>query len=179
MRKRVYEYLPPYLREVRELFEIASACDFYIGKLYDALLEGIYGKTVSYASEESLSRWEKLLKIAPASSLEERRNNLKSIMRKKRKLNEETIKSIVKPITGGEIYVDFFDSVIYIRVKNAENQGSLSDVRRILMNAVPAHLDVDVREFYPSWKDVKNNYESWERIISLNADWSGLFGSIY
>ncbi len=69
MRKNVYEYIPEYLRGIRELYEIADVFDYYIEEIYDAIVDGVYEKLVSYASEERISQWERLLEIAPEGTL--------------------------------------------------------------------------------------------------------------
>ena len=174
MRRRVTEYLPEYLKEIRELYVIAEVFDYYIERIYNAVINGVYEKLISRASEERIVKWENLLKIAPAATLEERRKFLKSMMRKNRKLDEETIKGIVQVITGGKVYVDFFDSTLIIRVKNAENPGGFNEVRRVLEKVIPAHLDLDIRTFYPNWNDVKKSYSSWQDVY-LISNWRGLY----
>ncbi|MBQ2680280.1 MAG: hypothetical protein IJF98_08790 [Firmicutes bacterium] len=177
MRKNVYEYIPEYLRGIRELYEIADVFDYYIEEIYDAIVDGVYEKLVSYASEERISRWERLLEIAPEGTLTERRNVLKSIMRKNRKLDEETIKNMVKVITGGTVYMDFFDSTVVIRVKNAENTSGFTEAERMLKKALPAHLALSMRTFYPTWNDVKNSYGAWSDVASLSG-WDELYDEV-
>ena len=173
MRREVIKYLPEFLQSIREFYEIAKACDVFIEDIYKGIEEGVYEKFTSHLSEKRLSEWEKLIGIKSFGSIEERRNFLKSVLRKKRKLNEETIKSIVKAITGGEIYVDFFDSSIIVRVKNAENEAAFSEARKSLLSVLPAHLNGEIRAFGPNWNEVKNNFSSWEEIGRL-SDWSEL-----
>ena len=177
MRKSVYEYIPQYLRGIRELYEIADVFDYYMEELYDAVIDGVYEKLVSYASEERISQWEGLLKIAPSGTLTQRRNVLKSIMCKNRKLDEQTVKNMVQVITGGSVYMDFFDSTVIIRVKDADNPLGLAEAERVLQKALPAHLALSVRTFYPTWNDVKNAYDTWDDVCGL-SDWSGLYEEV-
>ena len=177
MRKNVYQYIPEYLRGIRELYEIADVFDYYMEVLYDAIADGVYEKLVSYASEERISQWEGLLGIAPEGTLAQRRNVQKSIMHKSRKLDEKTVKNMVKVITGGTVYIDFFDSTVVIRVKNAENPQGFTEAERVLGKALPAHLALSVRTFYPTWNEVKNSYGAWSDVASL-SDWEELYEEV-
>jgi len=177
MRKNVYEYIPAYLRGIRELYTIADVFDYYIEEIYDAIVDGVYEKLVSYASEERIAQWEKLLETAPAGTLTERRNVLRSIMRKNRKLDEETVKNMVKVITGGTVYMDFFDSTVIIRVKNAENPQGFTEAERVLAKALPAHLMLSMRTFYPTWNDVKNSYGAWGDVSTISS-WAELYEEV-
>lgn len=171
MRREVIDYLPDFMKSIREIYEIARVCDIFIEGIYDAVIDSVYDRFIDFASEERIEKWEKLMGIMPADSLDKRRNHIKSIMRGKRKLNEETIKSIVKAVSGGVIYVDFFDSSVYVRVKDAENQEAFSEAEKVILSFLPAHLGADVREFNNNWNEVKNNFSSWADIYAL-SDWS-------
>ena len=73
--------------------------------------------------------------------------------------------------------MDFFDSTVVIRVKNAENTSGFTEAERMLKKALPAHLALSMRTFYPTWNDVKNSYGAWSDVASLSG-WDKLYDEV-
>ncbi len=78
------DYLPPFLREFREMRFIMAAIQPEIDTLYEAMQNALDDQYIQYATESGIKRWEKMLKITPkdTETLEERRFRLLTIMGK-------------------------------------------------------------------------------------------------
>lgn len=166
-------YLPHFMQEVREYQELFPPIDDEINILYP-YIESIFAETIiMYCSEARIEEWERNLKIVPAGTLEERRLYIKAVLRGNGKLNEAKIKSIVDAFTGGDATVTFENSTIIVKIL-PPNNGEIyrfPDVERALKPLIPAHLNLSVIRFYSTWKDIKNNYGSWNMVASA-TDWN-------
>lgn len=170
---KLIEYLPQYLREVREFKEIFDSEDIQLNILCP-LMESIFNEVlVMQCSEERLSQWEKALSVTPTGTVEERRYFIKALLRGSGKLNENKIKSIVEAFTDGEALVSFENSVINVKVL-PPNNGEVyrfPDVERALKPLVPAHLGLSVMRYYSTWGDIKNNFGSWDT-VKQSENWN-------
>lgn len=168
---RLIEYLPEFLREIKEFKELFEAEDYEVDILYPSI-ESIFAEAlIMYCSEERLSQWERALGVVPQGTVDERRYYIKALLRGNGKLNEQKIKSIVDAFTGGEAIVSFNNSVIVVKIL-PPNNGEVyrfPDVERALKPLVPAHLGLSVLRYYSTWGDIKNNYADWNTVSQAES----------
>ncbi len=168
-------YLPEFLRDVQEYQQIFSAEN----PEFDGIgteIDGIFPEAlIMECSEERIKQWEKALDVEAQGTLTERRFYIKGVLNGKGKLNEETIKEIVRSYTGGEADVSLTNSILRVQVKPPENGEvyRFEDVERTLRPLVPAHLGLVVERFYSTWGDIKNNFADWE-VLSAMDDWQAV-----
>lgn len=162
------KYLPQYYQENAEMIQIQRLS--LGGEIFtlneDIPLIFIEG-FVSTASSSRLSEWERDLGIAPAETIEERRENILSFFRRKGKLDEQTIKNIVALYyDNSECTVAIEDSVIKITVyPSHEEYVTFEKILPTINVKKPAHLGctIAVRP-YCTWGDIKEGFNTWNDV---------------
>lgn len=157
-------YLPEYWHENLEMQEILKRqCEEY--KIYVISQEPIFTDSfILQASESRIVEWEKMLGITPSGSLDERRQAVFSMLYSHRKLDEATIKELVKlNCSNADCNVQIKNSNIDIEVLPISYDGfyNFANLNRILRIKKPAHLGLCVHFYRCSWGDVNNNFNTW------------------
>lgn len=174
---RMMNYLPRYWWENVEMKQILQAQGFSIDILLKELQRIFTDAFIMTASEERVSEWELDLEIAPnGRTLEQRRQYVLSKLRGVGKLNEEKIKGIVYAFTSGGAIVTFSDSTIWVKVLPPNNGGTFlfPDIERTLKPMIPAHLGLNIKRYYSTWGDIRDNFVSWDDVYSYNNDWNAV-----
>lgn len=177
-RERMNDYYPEVIRSITEFQAIIDAEYPEFESLGDANQRIIDDAYLLTMSEERTRQWESVLGIIPieGSSLSDRRDTVIARIRGQGKLNTALINSIVNAFTGGTANSWIKDSVLYVEITPppGNKQFQFKNVEQELALKVPAHLGLNVdRNYYnwqetvakyPTWNDLKNNFETWEHV---------------
>lgn len=170
-------YLPLFYREVMETDELTRTEDQEINCIGWLLPWLIDESTITKASKERISQWEKMLKIIPTGTLDQRKMMIIATLRGQGKLTEAKIKSICEAFTGDpDAEVAFHNSRIKIRIYPPGNGEVFlfPDVYRALEPLKPAHIGLEVERWYCTWGDVKQRQEDWQAVKDNFKDWNEL-----
>lgn len=170
-------YLPLFYRDVMEMDELTRTEDQEINCIGWLLPWLIDESTITKASEERIGQWEKMLKIIPTGTLDQRKMMIIATLRGQGKLTEAKIKSICEAFTGDpNAEVAFHNSRIKIRIYPPGNGEVFlfPDVYRALEPLKPAHIGLEVERWYCTWGDVKQRQEDWQAVKDNFKDWNEL-----
>lgn len=140
--RELINYLPPFMREYKEIKQIMATEQIEIQGMWDAVEEVENNQFVASSGDSGLKRWEKILDIVPKATdtLEERRFRILS------RINFElpyTIKRLREILTtlcgedGFEITISGYEIEIKIALGNA---SMYEDVELLLENTIPANM---------------------------------------
>lgn len=151
MDRRLLDYLPPILREVRELKAVTGAQEGEIAGLWEAWARLLSELFVESADEAGLSRWEKLLSLSTAGQgTEERRFQIKSVLNNRLPYTERGLRRRLDQMCGEYGYrleTDAAKCRLKLRV-TLESQANYQAVKRMLTEMLPAHLETDISLIY-------------------------------
>lgn len=182
--RKIYleKLVPEFISEIDKFKAIYDNENITLDKLY-ANIEKIKDDVfITSASNEAIERIESFINIKGQGTLEQRKNYLKSLIQKGNKLNESSIKDIVKTITGSDCIITFFaanetdgkgegNSLLRVEVLSPDNEKDYryDDIARTLTPLVPCHIRLSVIKFFASWDDVKINHADWNSLLSLGS----------
>lgn len=162
MDRRLLDYLPPVIGNLREMQAITDGQEAVLSDLWEAVGEAFKNQFVEEATAYGIERWEKILSIVPkgAESLETRRFRIKT------RLNEQlpfTLRSLQQSLEalcgedGVRVNFDVGSYQLVVRIEYAA-RANYDDVRAMLERVAPANIVVNL--------DVKyNSHESLEDFI--------------
>lgn len=176
-------YLPDFLQDILEFNVIYDIEDLLLDKLYSNVEKVKNDMFIKSASNDSITRLEKFLRIKGQGTLEQRKSYLISLLQKGKKLNEQKIKRIANTITGSDCIITFYGAdelnnpehgygLIKVQVLSPDNSKDYryEDIARALKTLVPGHIKLLVIKYYSTWSDVISNYDNWSAIHSAE-DW--------
>ena len=171
--ERMFSYYPYVIQQILEFQAIIQSEGFEVDFLKNDIQLLLNEAYLTTMSEERVSNWEKALGMYYASTdtLQDRRDAVIARIRGQGKLNTALINSIVNAFTGGTAISYIENSVLYVKVSQpADNkQYKFTNVKRELATKVPAHLGLEVFRGYSTWKEVANNFSSWNDIKQLDS----------
>lgn len=175
MKTDLISYIPDCLKEVSEFKAITSSEDTEFDILKPSVDSVFAESVIMYCSEKRLEEWEEALNIVPSGTLYQRKLFLKATLRGFGKLNQKKIQSVVNAFTGGTANVSFEDSTVIVKILPPNNGEvyQFPDVERSLKPLMPAHLKLSVLRYYSTWKDIKNNYASWQAVME-SENWRSI-----
>lgn len=145
--RKLIEYIPPFLRNVKEyniILENSEQPEMIL--LWDALNNGLNDQFVIDATENGVSRWEKILGIVPKATLtlNERKFTILTKINEQLPFTITTLKEQLKNLCGEDGYVLTLNGDNYtLDVKVALTAiNNFEDVKSLLQRVVPANLVV-------------------------------------
>lgn len=185
-RVNLIKYLPEFLQGVTEFKVLFGSEDIELDALYSIVGKTLLDAFIRTASAEQITRLENFYRYKGEGSLSQRKAYLMALYQKGQKLNEGSIKEIVKTITGSDCTVSFFGSgemdnplpghaLLQVRVLSPDGSTDYryADVERTLMPLAPAHVDLQVIKYFSTWGEAKENYLDWQGISTLDS-WQSL-----
>lgn len=145
----------------KELENLSDSCDH------------VFKEMLIDTADEKLADYEKSLCITPDinATLDERRSNIKSKMRGYGVLTVSQLKTIIESYAKGEVEITekFSDYKIEIKFINRIGRPpNMSDVKNVVSNVIPAHLEVEYAFIYNDWQTVKSS--AWQALKSITWD---------
>lgn len=151
------EYLPEFLRDIREYKAILTdGVQPEVIKLFQAVEDAMNDQFVTDATENGVSRWEKMLKIIPKAthSLDDRKFAILTKMNEQLPYTMTSLKQSLSTLCGEDGYsveVDDVNYVLIVRVAlTAEN--NYDEVSKLLERVVPANMIIDLSLMYNQHK---------------------------
>ncbi len=145
--RSLIDYLPEFLRDVEENKAILTLAEQPEVKMtWDALKNVMNDQFVIDATENGISRWEKMLKIIPKNeeTLEERKFTILTRINEQLPFTMTTLKSQLNSLCGvnnSEVSLNGFTLLVKVAL-SAKN--SFNDVTSLLKRIVPANMVVEV-----------------------------------
>lgn len=136
-------YLPDYLRDIREFQELMNVEDIDIGDIKTSIQDYLDQKYIDSATW-GLENWEREigLQVNPSLSYEDRRSRIKGRLRGTGKVDSDLIKQVVDSWTDGDVDVTF-DGTINVKFNAILGiTSNIDDVKNAINEIKPAHLGV-------------------------------------
>jgi len=130
-------------------------------------------------ADRNLNDYEQDVGISPgSSSFESRRSNVLSKLRGTGTTTKGAMKNIVASYEGGEIEVIEYVSEYAFAIKFVSKKGmpvKLDDIKKVVEEIKPAHLEVRYIFTYRLWQDVKSTLVDWEAAQANSWEWMRSF----
>lgn len=136
--RKFYELPADYMRSLPEIFQgieemelLAAIINPYLDALNGKIKKIVDNKTVTYADQEGIERWEQILGVSPpiGGTLEDRRNACLAKLRSRGIINLTTLRNVVETYLGVPVDIEMW-----------------WDAEKLTW--------AQVKELYPTWKDV-------------------------
>lgn len=140
---KLLDYLPEYLKEIKEIKAIMDTEDVEIDELRTVIQDVLDQKFID-AATWGLELWERELglPINPNLTYAERRSKLKSKIRGIGKVDSNLIKEVADSWTNGDVDITF-DGGINIKFNSIFGiPSNIEDTKNAINEIVPAHLRV-------------------------------------
>lgn len=144
---RIIEYLPEFLRDIREYKQIAHAEDIELNRLELRRRKILENTFIEDLDEEGTSRWEGMLGLKPkdAETLEDRKFRIKGCMFGRRPYTYEEIVDRLNNLCGKEnisVELKAEQYIVKIRV-GLKVKNRLQEILDILNTAIPCNMLID------------------------------------
>lgn len=148
MARKLIDYLPRVSKEVREFKTIADTEQPEIAAVWEALEAALDDQFVLDATENGVSRWEKILKIVPQATrtLDERKFLILVRLNEELPYTMTTLKQRLAGLCGEDGYsVELNNAAYTLTVEVAlVAKNSMADVAALLQRAAPANLVINI-----------------------------------
>lgn len=155
--RHLIDYLPDFLREVREYKAILTdAFEPEVIALFQAIENTLNEQFIETASEYGISRWEKMLKIAPkpTHTLDDRKFTILTKLNEQPPYTMEALKQKLEYLCGKNGYsveVDAEKFILKVRIA-LTSRNAFDDVCVLLERVVPSNMVIDASLMYNQHK---------------------------
>lgn len=154
--RRLLDYYPPIIKEFLEIQVLSEAEQGQIERLWTAHETVLADQFVTTATENGVSRWEKILGIAPkaGTSMKERRFLILSRLSEELPYSMGMLSKQMEALCGKDRYTLLLKNEDYLLVVRValESRGFYEDVEDLLKRVVPANLVVDLSLLYNQYQ---------------------------
>lgn len=154
------DYLPPFVQEYHEIKQITDSEQPEIDGLWVSCRNALDDVFVSYATENGVKRWEKIVGITPKNTdtLDERKFRILTKMNQELPYTITKLKESLTVLCGEDGFeIDLQPSNYHIRVKLAlNNKNNYQDVVDLLTKIIPANLTQEVKIMYNGYGTLEN-----------------------
>lgn len=156
-KRHLIEYLPDFLRSVREYKAILTdAIEPEVVELFQTIENALNDQFIETAGEYGISRWEKMLKIVPKSTqtLDDRRFTILTKMNEQPPFTMNALKQKLENLCGKDGYsveVDVEKYILKVRIA-LKSRNAFDDVCVMLERVVPSNMIIDVSLMYNQHK---------------------------
>lgn len=155
-KRLLIDYLPSFMQEYHEMKQIMGAEQPEIDTLWNGCGNALDDMFISYATENGVKRWEKIVGITPkdTDTLDERKFRILTKMNQELPYTITKLKESLTVLCGENGFViDLQPSNYHIKVKLAlANENNYQDVVDLLTKVIPANLTQAVRIMYNGHK---------------------------
>lgn len=160
MIRRLIDYLPPVIRDVREFRAIMNDGEqAEIAELWDAVEAAFNDQFISEATENGIERWEKILGISPkgTDTLDARRFRILSRLNEQLPYTLPVLEDILRSLCGENGYSLEVQNELYtLKVKVAlVAKSNVDDVDVLLRRFAPANMVIELSLKYNKWQKLK------------------------
>ena len=150
------DYLPLFIQDFSEMKQIMGAEQPEVDTLWKNCGNTLDDMFVSYATENGVKRWEKIVGITPKNTdtLDERKFRILTKMNQELPYTIPKLKESLTVLCGeGGFEIDLQPSNFHIRVKLAlSNKNNYQDVVDLLTKVIPANLTQEVKIMYNGYE---------------------------
>ena len=148
MERKLMDYLPRFLQEIREFQAIANTEQPEFADLWDNLDDVLDDQFIGTATENGIARWENMLQIQPkaSDSLEERRFRIMTRVNEQLPYTITGLRRQLETLCGAGNYEAVLNSgayTLYVKVGLAAKKN-YDDVEAMVNRMVPANLIVNI-----------------------------------
>lgn len=148
MARYLIDYLPPVLKEVREFKVIVEAEQSEVDRLWKALDNALCDQFINDATENGVSRLEKILKITPKATdtLDVRKFRILTRFNEQLPYTFRTLEQQLATLCGAEGFTMALLNSEYTLVVRVEISAKrkLDEVKALLERTVPANIIIDL-----------------------------------
>lgn len=141
-RRQLINYLPPYLQDYRELWEVMAAEQPELDLLWQRAEEALSEQFILTAEDYGLSRWEQILQITPqeGASVEERRWQILARLNWDLPYTLPRLQQLLAEFCGEEQYrVLLWDYQLEVWLHNC-SEAQRKTLQRLVRKMAPANL---------------------------------------
>ena len=161
MVRQLIDYLPPFLRDVREYKEIMSRGEQEeISVLWEAADGVLADQFVNTATLNGVKRWESILGIKPkgTDSLDDRKFRILSRLNEQLPYTLLVLRNMLQALCGGggfsaEVQAETYTLTVKVALVAKSN---IDDVGNLLRKVVPANMVIFLELKYNTWALVKS-----------------------
>lgn len=151
--RKLIEYLPEFLRDIKEYEAILTLAEQpEMVALWEAEENALNDQFIEDATENGVSRWEKILRIVPKStqSLDERKFSILTRMNEQLPYTMTSLKQRLEALCGKDGYsVELETNKFILKVRIAlAAKNNYKDVSAMLEQIVPANMIIDMNLMY-------------------------------
>lgn len=178
IRQEMYDYLPPYYREIREVQGIIDPESNEFERLNDEIRDVLAQFFVETATW-GLEYWERVFGIEHTEprTIEERRDVIKSRMRGAGVTTVTLVKEVASAYDGGKVEVTENNAEYEVIIKFVDTRGvpsNLEDTKQALREIIPAHLAIRFEFMYLVWDELDSAAITWDQLDALGLTWDEL-----
>ncbi len=151
MDRKLIDYLPLFMHDYPEIRAIMDSEQPEIEKLWDAVNDCLADQFIQFATENGVSRWEKILKITPYTddTLDERKFRIITRLNFSLPYTYRRLQEILTSICGKDnfrtmLYNDEFHLIVKLAIGSEKNY---SEVVKTLNAILPSNLTINVYMF--------------------------------
>ena len=151
--RNLIDYLPKFLRNIREYKAILTeAVQPEVVELFNAVENAMNDQFITDATENGISRWEKMLKIVPKANptLDDRKFTILTKMSERLPYTMASLEKRLEALCGENGYSVELDSdnfLLIVRIALSA-QNAFKDVCEMLEKVVPANMVINVSLLY-------------------------------
>lgn len=158
MDRQLINYLPDFLKEIKEIKVIMETQQHEVEKIWSATSQALDDQFIELASEDCIERWEKILKINPKGTdeLDVRKFRILTRLNEQLPYTFRMLEQQLASLCGRDNYEVALEQGIYtITVKVALlAKKSYTDVDEFLKRITPANMIIDLIQLYNSHLDL-------------------------
>lgn len=160
MIRRLIDYLPPVIKDVREYQAIMTDGEqAEVSALWDAADAAFNDQFINSATLNGVERWEKILGIKPKGTdiLDARKFRILSRLNEQLPYTLPVLKNMLQSLCGEDGYsVEVQNELYALKVKIAlVAKSNFDDVDVLLKRVVPANMIIELQLKYNTWGTLK------------------------
>lgn len=157
--RKLIDYLPPIVQEIREIKEIMKAAQPEMVKIWQAYEDMLSDQFIEDATEYGVKRWEKILHITPKATdtLEARKFTILTRFNEQLPFTMVTLNNQLETLCGEDgftLTLDHNNYTLYVQVALVA-KSNFDDVDRLLDRVVPANMVINISLKYNQQSTLK------------------------
>lgn len=152
MDRLIIDYLPSVLKDVREIQAITDTEQLEINSLWDAVSNTMDDQFISTATENGVSRWEKILNIVPkgTDNLQDRKFRILTRLNARLPYTFERLNELLTTLCGVGEYTMTLQNTTYTLIVRVAltSKNNFDDVEKLLKSVCPANLVINLSLLY-------------------------------
>lgn len=146
--RKLIDYLPPIIKEIREIKAIMEAQQPEMVKIWQAYDDALSDQFIESATEYGVKRWEKILKIIPKATdnLNARKFTILARINEQLPFTMITLRNTLKSLCGEDgftLTLNHENYTLYVQVELVA-KSNYTDVGDMLDRVVPANMVINI-----------------------------------